>query len=291
MHKDEGVIGMYGVTTKEGEQIIYVSLRKGDDGVPIESLLPKDMQGEHFAKAPIRAYFRAAQYWLCDTSNMEKLVAQAQKSQPPNPEGKVTIEPPLNLRKLDLILPDGTIDKERMIRLFQIVGKCWKYPLRMGLICKLAQEKWSLDEVEETTMAIAESVDTDLPDISHDLIYNMLMPPDCRSGKRLIRKHEIDHVLRWYCRPGGDDTFQGMLFNRQGFMELGLLQKGVLNTTICQRASEYVWSNQDEKPDFFKLKEYLSQFKTTLPRQPKKKLSKSVLQKLKKRKRKHGCMK
>lgn len=280
-----GSIGMYPNTDENGQQAIYVSLKKGDDGVPIEKLLPPGMRGDGFDNAPIPEYFQIADLWLSDFSQLKQMLNKGKA----NKDRGIAIDPPFNLTKLGLMLPDGSVDKERTIRLFQITAKCWKFPLQPGLICKIASLGWDLDMVEKIVLKIASSIDLNIPNIQHDVLYNMLIPPEARSGEIIMQKEEIEKTLRWYTKSDDSSSIESYLLNRAGFTELGILQNSVLNIDICQKAADYVWSHRDDESDFDKLKGYLSQFvEAESPVPVKKKIPKSALQKLKKRRRKQG---
>lgn len=56
--------GNFGLFSGENEQI-YFNVRKGDNGIPLESILPEHMRGNGFADAPIPAYLNLLYMWLC----------------------------------------------------------------------------------------------------------------------------------------------------------------------------------------------------------------------------------
>jgi len=178
----ENVIGSIGIYPDSNNNL-FVSLKTGDEGVPTQKLLPPEMRGAAFDNAPIQKYFQIPDMWLSDFSQLQKMMDEGKI----NKDGGVAIDPPFNLTKLGLIRPNGSVDAERTIRLFQITAKCWGLPLKPGLICKIASLGWDLDFVEETVLKIASSIDLKIPNIQHDVVYDLLIPPECRSGEQLMR--------------------------------------------------------------------------------------------------------
>ncbi len=295
--KHDGIIGLFPDDNPESDCAYRINLLRGDEGVSLSAVLPEEMglvRTQDDITDEMVNFLKAVPYWLCDMSQWDREYKKALKTQTPGAKGEVVVQPPFDLDSLKLILSDGSVDKNRMIQLFRIVGKCWKLSQpKMGLICQLISSGWDMDVLEEVLVRFLKG------DSKHSFgaqeyahIVKMFIPPDCRDGQRVIKPEEIKNAITWYLRPQDKNLPSDDFFNVLSLMELNILDSNKkVNLEIVERAADFVWNRQKDEPDFFRLKEYLSGFKVSPSPLPPKKLSKSALQKLKKLKRKKGKIK
>ena len=108
--------------------VTFVQFQKDWPGVPLGRLLPDGAADTEFAPmlkpgvlfrrpsdavlAPVEGYFEYAKVWLMTERVMREL-----------PVGKVRVL--LDTEGLGVVRVDGSLDVERLVALFAVVGRCW----------------------------------------------------------------------------------------------------------------------------------------------------------------------
>ncbi|MES9881359.1 MAG: hypothetical protein ABW185_10810 [Sedimenticola sp.] len=279
-----GRVGFY----KHENGKVYAILREGDEGIFIEDLLPLNMRGEQFGKAPIKAYFTASSLWFSTPEQWETFgkTVKASGASADNPVNLPT--PPYDFKQLGLLDPQGNVDYQKLKALFNLIFQHWdKTPVR-GLIALITAQGHSADDIAPVLdHLIRRETTLDLP----AFLRTVLLPPECRQpeGSTVVSKEQLNFSFAWLYPS--DDPDQRHL--KQHLRQLGLLdQNGQTQLEPMLKASAYIWSHRDDVPDFEVLMKITNPDGNTASPVPSKKTKpKKALQKLKKRNRKHGQVK
>ncbi|MES9898577.1 MAG: hypothetical protein ABW148_06090 [Sedimenticola sp.] len=266
----------------------YAILRKGDEGIFIEELLPLNMRGEYFGKAPIKAYFTASCLWFSTPEQWEAFgkKVKASGAEADNPINLPT--PPYDFEQLGLLDHQDNVDYQKLKALFSLIFQHWKKSPVRGLIALMSSQGHSADDIAPVVdHIIRREAILDLP----AFLRTVLLPPECRQPQdsAVVSKEQLDFAFAWLYPS--DDTDQHHL--KQHLRQLGLLnQNDQSQLEPMLKASAYIWSHREDVPDFEVLMKITNPDGDSASLAPAKKAKpKKALQKRKKRNRKHGRLK
>ena len=282
-----GEIGLY----QDENGVIYASLNAGDQGVPLETLLPPEMRGEAFAKARIGDYFKFCYLSFATQHQIKAWNTAIKQKMKVHPGQSFQQKPPvIDTKALKLENDRGEIDYARVQELFSLVWPYLDKEPTFGLIAALFAEDFTYPEMVDL-LAMYDRSGGKLPyrGFTRDLLDMFVPPGDTQSGPRAF-KENAEFVLSWCRRPGGEPGLkQDNLYWNLNFRELGIVDdRGHVVPEMARKARAYIWADPDREPDYFALRNHLAPIFQAKKPQAEKPLPKAAQDKLKKRQRKAG---
>ena len=283
----DGIPGLF----KDDNGSICCNIRDGDDGIALEELLPPQMRGDGFAKAPVPAFIDISLVWFAGSSQWDRWWNEVQSPLPIGHSKRVRKQPPaLNIQKLKLQDADGQVDYNRLEQLYSLIWPYWDRKPPIGLIALCIADDVPFSEIKRM-LALHDQYSDKIEHIDR-CFASVFLPPAAERGELACTEEHVHYAARWCRHPdGGDELSQDALMWNLNFRELGIVTAdGAINRNVAEAARIFIWNDRKRKPDFFALRDHLAPLvpKTKPSNDNGKPLPKSFRDKLKKRQRKAG---
>ena len=261
---NDGTFGLFNAD----DDSIYFNVRNGDNGIPLEDILPEHMCGAGFAGAPISAYINAMYMWLCSASRWQAAQDAIQPQLIASKGKAVKFQPPsLDFSDLKLLSKEGQVDYIRLRDLCLIVAPYWDQEPETGLITSLIGEGLDLPDIRNGLMqtiprhGTGKSTSEMLVDLyaRPDIRFgNLFMPPEHRDDKTNIDL-DVDGCLKFafkWIRSNEDISRAAWHVDMR---KLGVLRIGEdIDFKRTEMISNHIWSQRHEVPSFANLLSWLN---------------------------------
>jgi len=232
------------------------------EGILIEDVIPLECRDQ--AHDPVEAieFVKLISYWLVPAAFIRKQMRRAKGRSEADPH-EATL-PPVDLAHFGMVVADGEPDRTRVRAIVSLIARFWHEKPELGLFERLFDSTDDLALIEKRLVAFYRY--RDLPRDNDRLkLGQLLLPPECRDGSKILEDGQFETALRWLKRGGASGpTRQDNLTWNLNLRELGLVDvaSGRLNETAAQTASDFIWEHRDDTPDFQRLKIHLARFQT-----------------------------
>ncbi len=266
---EQGVVGLF----PNPDGVHCFNIRDGDTGLPLEDILPENMRGAGYAKAPIADYINQLYIWL---SSFERWDA-AQKAIAPELErvrgtGKgVNFQPPVfDVDDLEILKPDGSIEYPRLRDLCLLVTPYWDKSIQPGLIVGMIKTGATIKTMKSMLAKMAPLMNEgkSAKEILDDLnsqpdvkFINLFLPLDYHKNPDNYPPPEevLGYIGKWIRSTTSSNAItKTKLAWQMDLRQLEVLNaKGKLDEKRARLIGNYIWSRRDEKPGFLKLIKWL----------------------------------
>jgi len=231
-------------------------------GILIEDVIPLECRGQAHEPAEAIEFVKLISYWLTPAAFIREQMRRAKGRPEANPHE--TTLPPVDLAHFGMVVAGGEPDRARVRNIVSLIARFWHENPELGLFDRLFDNTGDLALIEKRLVAFYRY--RDLPrDDDRLKLGQLLLPPECRDGSRILEDGQFETALRWLKRGGASGpTRQDNLTWNLNLRELGLVDvaSGRLNEAAAGAASDFIWEHRDEVPEFQKLKTHLARFQT-----------------------------
>lgn len=253
-------INVYWGEDGNGNHGAYIGFETPDKtrlgGVLVEDVLPFECRGQACDPKEALDFFTLLGHWLTPPSFLKQAKAAARGATQDNP-AKLSL-PPVDLTHFGMIDDAGKLAPQRIRDIVAMVGKVWREDPQWGVLHALLARDDDLASIERLLMAVVRY--RDVPKDDRWDFAKIMLPPESRSGGKLITEEHARLPLRWLKRGGGALKQDALLWTLN-LRELGIIAPdGSLNPVAAKAASDFIWSHRDEEPDFARLREHLGGF-------------------------------
>ena len=247
---------------------IMATLRKGDEGLPIEEYLPESGKGEKFGDFAIKNYFNFAKVWLATSEQWSRFHAAVKKKN--MPQGTIFTMPPIDLVSYQLIDQQNNVDYTKVKQLFSLTGALWEECSNLspicGLIPKLLGEGLSINEIKQSIKTLAQKGDIDadgklnLDKLHSDDRFQILstVADSYNQFHHLPADTVSDEAATLWRRSTRSLSPTDPRFNDAASITMDLLtlkilnKKGGINLEQVKAIANFIWQLNGARPSFNK---------------------------------------